>query len=76
MSDPEKRSEGFLPSIAGVLNILLSVTFLVLAAYIAWSSTIVSGQDALQLRLFAALMAAYGVWRWIRSNLKARRDDE
>ena len=76
MSERKERSEGLRPSLAAVLNALLSVTFLVLAAYIAWSSTLVSGQDVLQLRLFAGLMAAYGVWRWIRSSLKARRDDE
>ncbi len=76
MREREERTDGLRPTVAGVLNLLLSVTFLVLAAYIAWSSKLVAAQDALQLRLFAALMAAYGVWRWIRGIIKSRRDAE
>ncbi|NTV03013.1 MAG: hypothetical protein HGB04_09590 [Chlorobiaceae bacterium] len=76
MNDQVGRPAGFRPTVAGVLNALLSVTFLVLAAYIAWSSTLISGPDVLQLRLFACVMAAYGLWRWIRSRLKDRREDE
>ncbi len=69
---PEKRSR---PSIAGMINGLLSVTFLVLAAYIAWSSSLVAGREGQELRWFAALVGAYGVWRALRTVIKARRGE-
>jgi hypothetical protein len=70
-SEPDPK-QGFRPSFSGLLNTLLSVTFLVLAAYIAWSSSLVPGRDGQELRWFAALVGAYGIWRGVRTVLKAR----
>jgi hypothetical protein len=67
--------QGFRPSIAGSINVLLSVTFLVLAAYIAWSSSLIAGRDGQELRWFAALVGAYGIWRAVRTVIRTRRDE-
>jgi ABC-type polysaccharide/polyol phosphate export permease len=63
------------PSIAGAVSAVLSVTFLVLAAYIAWSSTVVTGSDSRELRYFAILVGAYGIWRMIRTVIRTRSDN-
>lgn len=73
-ADKEGRRQGLLPSIAGTVNAVLSMTFLVLAAYIGWSSTVVTGADASQLRWFALLVGAYGVWRMVRTVVRARKE--
>ena len=70
--DPKQQ---FRPSIAGAVSAVLSVTFLVLAAYIAWSSTVVTGSDRQELRYFAILVGAYGIWRMIRTVIRARSDN-
>jgi hypothetical protein len=61
-------------SVAGALSALLSVTFMVLAAYIGWSSTLVTGQEAIELRWFAVLVGAYGIWRMVRIVLRERQE--
>lgn len=62
-------------TVAGVVSALLSLTFLVLAAYIWWSSTIVTGRDSTELRWFAALVGAYGIWRTVRTVIRSRSGD-
>lgn len=72
---PDDRRSGFRLSIQGALNATLSLTFLVLAAYIGWYSTTVSGPDSTELRYFAALVGAYGIWRTARSVIRSRNQD-
>jgi len=63
-------------SLAVVLDAALSLTFLVLAAYIAIYASNVEGPDSRNLLYFAALMGSYGIWRTIRSYLKNRGQHE
>lgn len=66
-------------SLAGALNAALSVIFLVLAAYImVLASSAPAVAERQELRYFALLVGAYGVWRMIRTirRANARRDDE
>jgi hypothetical protein len=72
-NDSGEPRQGFRISVTAVVNAALSLTFLVLAAYIGWSSTIVTGDDRTQLRYFALLVAAYGIWRTVRTVLRSRR---
>lgn len=74
LPDKAGHRQGFLPPIADVVNTLLSVTFLVLAAYIGWASTVVTGADGRELRWFALLVGAYGVWRMIRTVIRSRKE--
>jgi hypothetical protein len=71
---PTEAKGGVRLSPANVLNALLSVTFLVLAAYIAWSSTLVATAERNDLRWFSALVGAYGVWRLVRTAIRARKN--
>lgn len=66
---------GFRLSPANVLNGLLSLTFLVLAAYIGWASTLVATAERNDLRWFSALVGAYGVWRLVRTAIRARSNE-
>ncbi len=68
----EKARSGYRLSFAGILDASLSVTFLVLAAYIAIYATRPGVPDSRNLLYFAALMGAYGIWRTIRTGLKNR----
>jgi hypothetical protein len=63
-------------SLAVVLDAALSLTFLVLAAYIAIYASNVEGPDSRNLVYFAALMGSYGIWRTLRSYLKNRGQNE
>lgn len=74
-NDPAETKGSFRLTATGVLNALLSLTFLVLAAYIAWSSTLVSAPERNELRWFAALVGAYGVWRLLRTAIRANREE-
>ncbi|MCE1273377.1 MAG: RTA1 domain-containing protein [Chlorobiaceae bacterium] len=74
-TDPDGQRQGVRLSVAGVISALLSLTFLVLAAYIWWSSTLLSGPDRTELRWFAALVGAYGIWRSVRTMLKNRTEE-
>lgn len=55
------------------LDALLSVTFLVLAAYIWYYAPTVSGNNGRDLLYFSILLGAYGIWRAIRSMIRHRR---
>lgn len=70
--EPSADPTGYRSSVVGVLNALLSVTFLVLSAYIGWYSTLLAGRDSMELRYFAILVGAYGIWRMVRSVIRAR----
>ena len=72
----ESRSAGGRFSVARVLDAALSLTFLVLATYIAVYSSKIAEPDSTNLRYFAALMGAYGIWRMIRTVLKNRGLDK
>jgi hypothetical protein len=69
VSEPKKRR---LP-IMMALDALLSVTFLVLAAYIGFYASRMSGSDSRDLFWFSILLGAYGIWRTIRSVIRHRR---
>jgi hypothetical protein len=58
------------------LDALLSVTFLVLAAYIGFYAPTVSGKNGRDLLYFSALLGAYGIWRGIRSVIRHRRSQQ
>lgn len=55
------------------LDALLSVTFLVLAAYIGFYASSVSSENGRELFYFSLLLGAYGIWRAIRSVIRHRR---
>ncbi len=55
------------------LDALLSVLFLVLATYIAWYASGMTGTDGRDLMLFSLLLGAYGIWRAIRSIIRHRQ---
>jgi heme/copper-type cytochrome/quinol oxidase subunit 3 len=55
------------------LDALLSVAFLVLAAYIWYYAPAVSGNNGRDLLYFSILLGAYGIWRAIRSVIRHRR---
>lgn len=74
-TDPDGHQHGFRLSVTGIVSTLLSLTFLVLAAYIWWSSTLLPGPDRTELRWFAALVGAYGIWRSVRTILKNRTEE-
>lgn len=57
-----------------MLDALLSVTFLVLAAYIGYYASSMSGKDGRDLFRFSMLLGAYGIWRAIRSVIRHRRE--
>jgi hypothetical protein len=63
-------------SLSGLLNAALSVTFIVLAAYIAIYASKPGVPDSRNLLYFSALMGAYGIWRMIRTVLKNRAQNE
>jgi hypothetical protein len=63
-------------SITMVLDALLSVTFLVLAAYIGFYASAMTDKNGRDLFWFSILLGAYGVWRAIRSLIRHRRRDE
>ncbi len=55
------------------LDALLSVTFLVLAAYIGFYARSVDGDNGRDLFWFSMLLGSYGIWRGIRSMIRHRR---
>jgi hypothetical protein len=55
------------------LDVLLSVTFLMLAGYIWYYAPNVSGNNGRDLFRFSILLGAYGIWRGIRSVIRHRR---
>ncbi len=55
------------------LDALLSLTFLVLAAYIGFYASSVSGENGRELFYFSLLLGAYGIWRAIRSVINRRQ---
>jgi hypothetical protein len=69
------RKKGFW-SITIALDALLSVTFLVLAAYIGFYASTVGGDNGRDLFRFSLLLGAYGIWRAIRSVIRYRQRDE
>ncbi|MBN1928902.1 MAG: hypothetical protein JW764_05120 [Chlorobiaceae bacterium] len=64
-----------LPVVAA-LDALLSVTFLVLAAYIGLYASGMSGKEGRDLVWFSLLLGSYGIWRGIRSVIRHRRRQE
>lgn len=74
--DGERLEKKGVPPLTTVLDALLSVTFLVLAAYIGYYASSMSGKDERDLFRFSMLLGAYGVWRAIRSVIRHRRRDE
>ncbi|NTW52642.1 MAG: hypothetical protein HGB22_08645 [Chlorobiaceae bacterium] len=72
----EKKSDRRRFSFAFILDASLSVTFLVLAAYIAIYASRPGVADSRNLLYFSALMGAYGIWRTIRTGLKKRGQDD
>jgi len=71
---PEKPPKKLRPQpFISALDALLSVTFLVLAAYIAWYASGMTGTDGRDLMLFSLLLGAYGIWRAIRSIIRYRQ---
>jgi len=71
----ESRKKGIF-TITMALDALLSVTFLVLAAYIGLYASAVSGSNGRDLFLFSLLLGAYGIWRAIRSIIRYRQNSE
>ncbi|HHE07472.1 MAG TPA: hypothetical protein ENL01_00870 [Chlorobaculum parvum] len=70
---PEKSPGDQRPqSLIKALDALLSVTFLGLAAYIAWYASEMTGKDGRDLLWYSALLGAYGIWRAIRSVIRQR----
>lgn len=63
-------------TLAMALDALLSVTFLVLAAYIGFYASRMNGADGRDLFWFSLLLGAYGIWRAIRSLIRHRQRDE
>ncbi|RXK82741.1 hypothetical protein EST62_10215 [Chlorobaculum sp. 24CR] len=78
-ADPDgavsSRKKGRLP-ITMALDALLSVTFLVLAAYIGFYASRMNGADGRDLFWFSLLLGAYGIWRAIRSLIRHRQRNE
>jgi len=68
------RKKGFW-SITMALDALLSVTFLVLAAYIGLYTSTAGGDHGRDLFRFS-LLGAYGIWRAIRGVIRYRQKDE
>jgi membrane protein DedA with SNARE-associated domain len=73
--EPESQRRGLLSkldfSIAEALSAVLSVTFLVLAVYIAiFSASVRTPKEATDLRYFAAIVGSYGIWRMVRIFIK------
>lgn len=65
-------------SIAEMLSAVLSVTFLVLAVYIAifsMSARVRDPQQSTDLLCFAAVVGSYGIWRMVRTLLKNREEN-
>jgi hypothetical protein len=71
VAEGEHNSGGF--SITMALDALLSVTFLVLAAYIGFYASSMSGKNSRDLFWFSLLLGAYGIWRAIRSVIRHRQ---
>ncbi|NTU57682.1 MAG: hypothetical protein HGB00_01980 [Chlorobiaceae bacterium] len=72
----DRHQPGGRISFARILDASLSVTFLVLAAYIAFYASKPGVPDSRNLLYFSALMGAYGIWRMIRTVLKNRGHDD
>lgn len=71
----ENRSPFFSKfSIRSAVNILTSLTFLILAAYIAFYLPPRGGSSGMDSGLFAALVGAYGIWRLFRP-VRAQHDE-
>ncbi|HWR01577.1 MAG TPA: hypothetical protein VN371_06900 [Chlorobaculum sp.] len=68
----EKARSGRRLSITVILDASLSVTFLVLAAYIGIYASGPGVPDSRNLLYFATLMGAYGIWRTIRTGVRNR----
>jgi len=73
LESPEKKHRSL---VIPTLDALLSLTFLVLAAYIAWYASTMSGKDGRDLLWYSALLGAYGVWRAIRSVIRHRQNQQ
>jgi hypothetical protein len=71
----EAQKKGFF-TVTMALDALLSVTFLVLAAYIWYYAPTVSGNNGRDLFYFSILLGSYGIWRVIRSVIHHRRREE
>lgn len=57
------------------LDLLLSMLFIGIALYIFLSAE-AAGKDGGDLRLYAALTGAYGLWRLIRTIIAGRKSYE
>jgi len=57
------------------LNMMLSILFIGLALYIFLSADS-TGKAGSDLRLYAALTGAYGVWRLVRTIIAGRKSHE
>lgn len=74
--EPESSEKNRSPLLIPVLDALLSLTFLVLAAYIAWYASTMSGKDSRDLLWYSALLGAYGAWRAIRSVIRHSQNQQ
>ncbi len=58
-----------------ITGIVLGVTFISIAAYLLLFPDAASADAKEDLRLYAMLMAAYGVWRLVRVSM-ARNEEQ